>query len=88
MDNKRFIIINNPPFFIDWGIFIYYICHMYVIIKNVLKPNSVPVKYLPVILLNSDTEVWEFDTEEEAEKMRDIFQANSDSDHKYQVKKI
>jgi hypothetical protein len=38
--------------------------------------------------LNSDTEVWEFDTEEEAEKMRDIFQANSDSDHKYQVKKI
>ena len=61
---------------------------MYVIIKNVLKPNSVPVKYLPVILLNSDTEVWEFDTEEEAEKMKEIVQANSDSDHKYQVKKI
>jgi len=61
---------------------------MYVIIKNVLKPNSVPVKYLPVILLNSDTEVWEFETEEEAEHMKEIFQANSDSGHKYQVKKI
>ena len=61
---------------------------MYVIIKNVLKPNSGPVKYLPVILLNSDTEVWEFDTLEEAERMKEIFQANSDSDHKYQVKKI
>jgi hypothetical protein len=38
--------------------------------------------------LNSDTEVWEFDTLEEAERMKEIFQANSDSDHKYQVKKI
>ena len=45
-------------------------------------------KNVPVILLDGHGEVWEFDTEEEAEKMKEIFQANSDSDHKYQVKKI
>jgi hypothetical protein len=43
---------------------------------------------VPVILLNSDTEVWEFKTEEEAIKMKEIFQTNSDSGHKYEVKKI
>ena len=78
----------DPPFFIDWGIFIYYICHMYVIVKHVRRPSTVPAQYLPVILLNSDTEVWEFDTLEKAEEMRDIFQTNSDSGHVYEVKKI
>jgi hypothetical protein len=45
-------------------------------------------KRLPVILLNPNTEIWEFETLEEAEKMRTIFEANSDSGHKYEVKKI
>jgi hypothetical protein len=61
---------------------------MYVIIKNVKRPSTIPRQYLPVILLNSDNEVWEFDTLEEAEKMKEIFQTNSDSGHIYEVKKI
>lgn len=61
---------------------------MYVIIKNVKKSGVTPPKYLPVILLNSDNEVWEFDTEEDAETMKEIFQTNSDSGHIYEVKKI
>lgn len=61
---------------------------MYVIVKHVKVKSSISNKKLPVILLNSDTEVWEFDTEDEAEKMKDIFQTNSDSGHVYEVKKI
>jgi hypothetical protein len=61
---------------------------MYVIVKHV-KMNSNPMSNkVPVILLNSDTEVWEFETEEEAEDMKEIFQTNSDSGHVYEVKKI
>jgi hypothetical protein len=58
---------------------------MYVIVKHVKSQTG---KRLPVIILNSDTEVWEFDTQEEAEKMKEIFQTNSDSGHKYEVKEI
>ena len=61
---------------------------MYVIIKHVKTQNNLPTKRLPVILLNTDTEIWEFDTKEEAEKMKEIFQTNSDSGHVYEVKKI
>lgn len=61
---------------------------MYVIVKHV-KMNSNPMSNkVPVILLNTDTEVWEFETEKEAEDMKDIFQTNSDSGHVYEVKKI
>ncbi len=61
---------------------------MYVIVKHV-KMNSNPMSNkVPVILLNSDTEVWEFETEKEAEDMKEIFQTNSDSGHVYEVKKI
>jgi hypothetical protein len=61
---------------------------MYVIVKHV-KMNSNPMSNkVPVILLNSDTEVWEFETEKEAEEMKEIFQTNSDSGHKYEVKKL
>jgi hypothetical protein len=59
---------------------------MYVIIKNV--KNKKTGKSLPVIILNSDSEVWEFATINEAETMKDIFQTNSDSGHVYMVKKI
>jgi hypothetical protein len=61
---------------------------MYVIVKHVKVKSSSMSKKVPVILLNSDTEVWEFETEKEAEKMKDIFQTNSDSGHVYEVKKI
>jgi hypothetical protein len=59
---------------------------MYCIIKHI--ENIKTGKTLPVIILNSDTEVWEFDTKEEAERLCNIFQTNSDSNHKYEVKKI
>jgi hypothetical protein len=58
---------------------------MYVIVKHVKTENK---KRVPVILLDSQGEIWEFDTEKEAEKMKDTFQLNSDSGHKYEVKKI
>ena len=45
-------------------------------------------KRVPVILLDGHGEIWEFDTEKEAKKMREVFELNSDSGHKYEVKKI
>ena len=59
---------------------------MYIIIKQV--KNKKTGKILPVILLNSDNEVWEFETMKEAEDVRDIFEKNSDSGHLYLVKKV
>jgi hypothetical protein len=58
---------------------------MYVIIKHIKTINK---KRVPVTLLDSQGEIWEFETEDEAEKMKNIFQTNSDSGHTYQVKKI
>ncbi len=43
---------------------------------------------LPVILLNSQGEIMEFDSYESAEDVRVLFENNSDSGHKYIVKKI
>jgi len=59
---------------------------MYGIVKHIKLEDS--RKKVPVILLNTQSEIWEFDTEKEAEKMRDIFELNSDSGHEYEVKKI
>ena len=61
---------------------------MYVIVKHVSVNSNNRSNKVPVILLNSDTEVWEFETKEEAEEMKEIFQTNSDSGHVYEVKKI
>ena len=58
---------------------------MYVIVKHIKTENKTKV---PVILLDSQGEIWEFDTEKEAEEMREIFELNSDSGYKYEVKKI
>jgi hypothetical protein len=58
---------------------------MYVIIKHIKTENK---KRVPVILLDSQGEILEFDTLDNAEKMRDIFELNSDSGHTYEVKKI
>jgi hypothetical protein len=44
--------------------------------------------HLPVILLDSTSEVMEFETEQAAEEMRRRFQVNSDSGYSYQIKKI
>jgi glutaredoxin len=59
--------------------------HMYVIIKHIKTESK---KRVPVIILNGESEIWEFETEKEAEKMREIFELNSDSGYKYKVKKI
>ena len=59
---------------------------MYVIVKHIKMNDN--RKRVPVIILNSDNEILEFDTLEQAEKMREIFELNSDSGHVYEVKKI
>jgi len=59
--------------------------HMYVIIKHIKTESK---KRVPVILLNSESEILEFETLESAEKMKEIFELNSDSGHRYEVKKI
>jgi hypothetical protein len=54
--------------------------------------SFVIVKYIkknvPVILLDGHGEVWEFDTEESAEYYANVFETNSDSGYKYEVKGI
>ena len=59
---------------------------MFLIIKQVKMQDN--KKRVPVVLLNSQGEIWEFETLSEAELMKDIFQTNSDSGHVYEVKKI
>lgn len=58
---------------------------MYVIVKYIKNKNN---KELPVILIDSQSEILEFSSIEEAEKMKEIFQKNSDSGYKYEVKKL
>ena len=58
---------------------------MWVIIKHIENKEGVK---LPVIILNSDSEIWEFDTEEQANYMKTIFETNSDSGYEYLIKKI
>ena len=61
---------------------------MYVIIKQV-KVNSKDIrKKLPVIMLDSQGEVWEFDNKDKAQEMVNIFNTNTDSGHKYEIKKV
>ena len=58
---------------------------MYIIIKYVKNTNGVE---LPVIILNSHSEILEIESLEEATKMKELFETNSDSGHRYEVKKI
>jgi len=58
---------------------------MFVIVKFIKNNRGVE---MPVIIIDSHNEVLEFDSFEEAEKMRDIMEKNSDSGYKYEVKKI
>lgn len=54
----------------------------------ITKRVNINGKELPVILLDGFGEVWEFETEKEAQDMAFIFQTNSDSGHTYVVHKI
>ena len=58
---------------------------MWVIVKLIENDNGIK---MPVIILDGLHEVMEFETYEEAEKMRNIFSENSDSGYEYIVKKI
>lgn len=57
---------------------------MYLIIKYIKEDKST----LPVVILDTQGEVLEFDNIEDATKMKNLFETNSDSGHKYEVKKI
>lgn len=57
----------------------------YVIIKRVKSING---HELPVILVNSISEILEFDSLEDAEKLRNVLQSNTDSGHIYEIRKI
>jgi hypothetical protein len=58
---------------------------MFVIVKYVKTHNS---RVLPVIMLDSQGEVLEFDNKDKAQDMVNIFNTNTDSGHKYEVKKV
>ena len=57
----------------------------YCIVKMVKSVNG---KELPVIMLDSHDEVWEFDDFEDAERIANILEKNSDSGYRYWVKKV
>jgi len=56
----------------------------YIIVKYV-KLNK---QELPVILIDEFGEILTFDGEEDAEDYKNLFQRNSDSGHRYEVKHI
>ena len=58
---------------------------MYCIIKIVKTDNGIP---LNVIMLDSQDEVWEFKSADDAIKIAEILTRNSDSGHKYYVRKV
>jgi hypothetical protein len=58
---------------------------MYVIVKHVKTQTN---RTLPVIMLDTQGEVGEFDNKDKAQEMVNIFNANTDSGHKYEVKKV
>lgn len=57
---------------------------MWVIVKMITNHTGIQI---PVILVDNLSEILSFQTEEEALKMKALFEVNSDSGHKYIVKK-
>ena len=58
---------------------------MYCIIKLMKNVNGIE---LPVILLDNNDEVWEFESADEAIRISEILTKNSDSGYRYYVKKV
>jgi hypothetical protein len=79
-------IINIWPTLENVRDFLYYCSMSYVIIKTIR--DEVKQVDLPVIMLDSQSEILEFETEEEAVNLAELMNANTDSGHKYSVKKI
>jgi archaellum biogenesis ATPase FlaH len=59
---------------------------MYVIVKHI--KNKKTKKTLPVILIDSQSEILEFETEQEASDLCEILKTNTDSGHLYTIKKV
>lgn len=59
---------------------------MYVIVKHI--KNKKTKKTLPVILIDSQSEILEFDTEQEASELCVILNVNTDSGCLYTIKKV
>jgi hypothetical protein len=57
----------------------------YIIIKHIPISSE---QTLPVIMLDTHSEVWEFDHETDAKDMAAILEANSYSGSKYEVKTV
>lgn len=57
----------------------------FIIIKNVQTVHNTIV---PVIIVDDLGEVMEFQSKEEAERIKEIFQRNSDSGHSYILREI
>ena len=57
----------------------------YCIVKLIKNPIGVE---MPVVLLDTNEEVWEFENPDEAMKMAEILTKNSDSGYRYYVKKV
>ena len=58
---------------------------MYCIIKLMKNVNGIE---LPVILLDNNDEVWEFDSADDAINISEILTKNSDSGYRYYIKKV
>jgi hypothetical protein len=59
---------------------------MYIIIKYVKNTKG---KEMPVIILDPSThEIWEFVDQNEANRVKEIFEVNSNNGYRYEVKKI
>ena len=58
---------------------------MYVILKQVQIGDGI---VRPVILIDDHSEILEFETQEEAERLRTLFETNSTHGSKYEVKKV
>jgi len=63
---------------------------MYVIVKQMIIGQDDQGLNItrPVIIVDNHSEIMEFSTEDEAEKMRTIFEKNSTHGSVYEVKKI
>ena len=59
--------------------------NIYCIIKELILPNNMKQT---VILVDSISEIIEFDNKDEAQNLADIFQSNTDSGYKYYIKQI
>lgn len=57
----------------------------FIIIKNVQTVHNTTV---PVVILDDLGEVMEFQSKEEGERIKEIFQRNSDSGHTYVLREI